>query len=83
MHPENGTCGAICRLATAIGLPSAGIDLRRTQEGRWYCFEVNPSPGFTFYQDATGQRIAEAVAILLANCKSSRLTRGLNAASAR
>ncbi len=54
------------RLATALDLPFAGIDLRRTQEGRWYCFEVNPSPGFTFYQEATGQRIAEAVAILLA-----------------
>ena len=57
-----------CRLATALDLPFAGIDLRRTRDGRWYCFEVNPSPGFTFYQEATGQRIAEAVAILLADC---------------
>jgi hypothetical protein len=26
---------------------------------------VNPSPGFTFYQQATGQRIDDAVARLL------------------
>ena len=55
-----------CRLAAALGLPFAGIDLRRTRSGRWYCFEVNPSPGFTFYQEATGQKIAETVASLLA-----------------
>ncbi|MBV8414112.1 MAG: hypothetical protein JO251_02735 [Verrucomicrobia bacterium] len=53
------------RLATDLALPFAGIDLRRTPEGHWYCFEVNPSPGFTFYQEATGQKIAEAVASLL------------------
>jgi len=56
-----------CRdLTAALGLVVAGIDLRRTPAGRWYCFEVNPSPGFTFYQEATGQKIAEAVARLLA-----------------
>jgi glutathione synthase/RimK-type ligase-like ATP-grasp enzyme len=58
---------AQCRtLATALGLHIAGIDLRRSESGRWFCFEVNPSPGFTFYQEETGQPIAEAVARLLA-----------------
>jgi hypothetical protein len=47
-------------------LLAAGVDLRRTVDGRWYCFEVNPSPGFTYYQDATGQPLAEAMAELLA-----------------
>jgi glutathione synthase/RimK-type ligase-like ATP-grasp enzyme len=56
------------RLAAQVGLPVAGIDLRRTQEGRWCCFEVNPSPGFTFYQEATGQKIAQAIADMLVNC---------------
>jgi hypothetical protein len=60
------------RLAVELKLGFAGIDLRRTPEGRWYCFEVNPSPGFTFYQEATGQKIAEAVANLL----TGRATRG-------
>jgi hypothetical protein len=54
------------RLADGVNLPVAGIDLRVTPNGEWYCFEVNPSPGFTYYQDATGQPIAEAIAQFLA-----------------
>jgi hypothetical protein len=55
------------RLATALQLPVAGIDLRRTSEGDWFCFEVNPSPGFTFYEAAANQPIAKAIAELLAS----------------
>ena len=55
-----------CRAAArGMGLHVAGIDLRRTPDGRWVCFEVNPSPAFTFYERATGQPIAAAVARLL------------------
>ena len=55
-----------CReTARAAGLPFTGIDLRRTPEGEWFCFELNPSPGFTYYEDRTGQPIAAAVARLL------------------
>jgi hypothetical protein len=54
------------QLAAAVGLPVAGIDLRMNDSGEWYCFEVNPSPGFTYYQQATGQPIAEAIAEFLA-----------------
>jgi glutathione synthase/RimK-type ligase-like ATP-grasp enzyme len=55
-----------CRgLAMSLNLPVAGIDLRRTLSGKWYCFEANPSPGFTFYEQAAGQPISEAVARLL------------------
>jgi hypothetical protein len=62
-----------CRaLATSLGLPVAGIDLRRTPAGEWYCFEVNPSPGFTFYQEATGQPISKAIVHLLAHGSSFR-----------
>ena len=53
------------RLAVALDLPLAGIDLRRDPEGVWYCFEVNPSPAFTYYAAATGQPIAAAIARLL------------------
>jgi hypothetical protein len=57
---------ARCReMAARMGLHVAGIDLRLTPDGDWYCFEVNPSPAFTYYQGATGQPIAEAVARLL------------------
>lgn len=58
---------AAVRLAHALGLPLAGIDLRRTPEGEWVCFEVNPSPCFTYYENLTGQPIARAVADLLAS----------------
>jgi glutathione synthase/RimK-type ligase-like ATP-grasp enzyme len=53
------------RLAQSLHLSVAGIDLLCTREGRWYCFEVNPSPGFTFYQEATGQAISDSIAHLL------------------
>jgi glutathione synthase/RimK-type ligase-like ATP-grasp enzyme len=52
-------------LAAGMGLLVAGIDLRLTPDDEWYCFEVNPSPGFTFYEEATGQPIAAAIADLL------------------
>lgn len=53
-------------LAALTELPLAGIDLRRTPDGDWCCFEINPSPGYTYYADATGQPIADAIAGLLA-----------------
>jgi glutathione synthase/RimK-type ligase-like ATP-grasp enzyme len=55
-----------CRaLAAALGLVVAGIDLRLTPSGEWFCFEVNPSPAFTYYESATGLPIADAIAALL------------------
>jgi glutathione synthase/RimK-type ligase-like ATP-grasp enzyme len=57
---------ARCRLlARAMQLSVAGLDLRRSAAGDWYCFEVNPSPGFTFFEGRTGQPIAAQVARLL------------------
>jgi hypothetical protein len=53
-------------LVDGLGLAVAGVDLRRRPDGEWFCFEVNPSPGFSFYEAATGQPIGEAVAALLA-----------------
>jgi len=55
-----------CRwTAHRMGLLVAGIDLRQTPDGEWFCFEVNPAPGFSFYQDAAGQPIDAAIATLL------------------
>jgi glutathione synthase/RimK-type ligase-like ATP-grasp enzyme len=50
------------RLAQRFGLPFAGIDLKFCPDGRVVCFEVNPSPGFSYYEMATGLPIAAAVA---------------------
>jgi glutathione synthase/RimK-type ligase-like ATP-grasp enzyme len=56
---------ACVNLTKDSGLIVAGIDLRRTPGSRYYCFEMNPSPGFLFYERATGQPISAAVAHLL------------------
>jgi glutathione synthase/RimK-type ligase-like ATP-grasp enzyme len=56
-------CQAVCR---ALALPVAGVDLRRTPDRRWFAFEVNPSPGFSYYEAETGQPIARAIADYLA-----------------
>lgn len=52
-------------LAHSLDLPLAGIDLRRTDDDEWYCFEVNPSPAFTYYEQMTSQPLSAAVARLL------------------
>jgi glutathione synthase/RimK-type ligase-like ATP-grasp enzyme len=57
-----------CKMvAGSMNLLLAGLDLRCTPDGRWYCFEVNPSPAFTCFQQAASQPIAEAVARFLAS----------------
>ena len=58
-------------LAHGLNLPLAGIDLRRTEDDEWYCFEVNPAPAFTYYEAMTGQPLSAAVATLLANARNS------------
>jgi len=54
------------RLSRALGLSFAGIDLKIAPDNRVYCFEVNPSPAFSYYEADTGQPIAQAVAKYLA-----------------
>jgi hypothetical protein len=56
---------ACVRVARLLDLPLAGIDLKLTPNGDWYCFEVNPSPGFLYYEQHTGQPISLALADLL------------------
>ena len=49
-------------LAGDLGLPFAGIDLKLMPDGRVACFEVNPSPGFSWFEAETGVPVASAVA---------------------
>ena len=60
LHPQS------FGLAERLKLPLAGIDLRRTPEGRHVCFEVNPSPAFSFYERRAGLPIASSIARYLA-----------------
>jgi RimK-like ATP-grasp domain len=53
-------------LAQALNLPFAGLDLKITLDNQVYCFEVNPSPAFSYYEEHTQQPIAYAVARYLA-----------------
>jgi hypothetical protein len=57
-----GRCAA---MAQALDLPVAGIDLKHRPDDGWTCFEVNPSPGFSWFEQATGQPISDAIAQLL------------------
>jgi glutathione synthase/RimK-type ligase-like ATP-grasp enzyme len=61
---------ARCRALTrSMKLSVAGIDLRCTLDGNWYCFEVNAAPGFTFFERSAVQPIAAAIAqLLMAGC---------------
>lgn len=55
------------RLSAALGLEFAGIDLKVTPDEEVYCFEVNPSPAYSYYEGNAGQPISAAVARHLAN----------------
>ncbi|MBV9141700.1 MAG: RimK domain-containing protein ATP-grasp [Pseudonocardiales bacterium] len=59
------------QLAATLELPFAGVDLRLSPDGAVYCFEVNPSPAYSYYENHTGQPIAAAVAALLANASAA------------
>lgn len=56
---------ACLHIARELDLLHAGIDLRETPAGDWYCFEVNPCPGFLYYERHTGQPISRALVDLL------------------
>jgi glutathione synthase/RimK-type ligase-like ATP-grasp enzyme len=52
-------------VARDLDLLFAGIDLKETPDGDFVCFEVNPCPGFIYYERHTGQPISAALAELL------------------
>ena len=53
------------QLTSSLGLAFAGIDLKVTPDDKVYCFEVNPSPAFSYYEGNTGQAISEGLALTL------------------
>lgn len=62
---------ACLKIARKLDLLFAGIDLKVTPDGEYYCFEVNPSPGFIFYEQHSGQPISAALADLLLKGQSA------------
>ena len=53
-------------LTAGLGLVFSGIDLRISPDGTATCFEVNPSPAYSYYQANAGQPIATSLARYLA-----------------
>lgn len=66
---------ASVELASALGLDFAGIDLKLAPDGAIYCFEVNPSPAYSYYESHTGQPIADTLARYLAGVSIPTLPR--------
>ncbi|WP_367825209.1 ATP-grasp domain-containing protein [Streptomyces sp. LMG1-1-1.1] len=69
-------------LAAALGLALAGIDLVLTDDGEFFCFEVNPSPAYSFYEDHTAQPISDAIARALLGrhfTRTGRIMEGVGA----
>ena len=58
-------------LAKQLCLPLCGIDLRRSIDGGWVCFEVNPMPAYTYFESGSGLPISRAVVELISGVRST------------
>ena len=67
------------RLANALDLVFAGIDLKVTPDDQVYCFEVNPCPAFSFYEINACQPISAGVARCLVASRPNRVGQGFRA----
>jgi hypothetical protein len=62
-----------CRHLTAmLELHFSGIDLIRTPHDEWYCLEVNPSPGYSYFETGSGQPIGGALAKFMMDADAER-----------
>ena len=57
------------KMTADMGLYLSGVDLRVTKDEKYYCFEVNPSPAFSWYQYQTGLPITKAVGDMMINAE--------------
>jgi glutathione synthase/RimK-type ligase-like ATP-grasp enzyme len=63
--PENVESHCL-RLTRQLDLAMSGIDLKETPAGELYCFEVNTSPAFPFYESPARPVVADALGQFLA-----------------
>jgi len=59
-------------LTRSLGLEISGIDLKVTPDHEVYCFEVNPTPAFSYYEHGAGLPIGAAIARLLIRADEGR-----------
>jgi glutathione synthase/RimK-type ligase-like ATP-grasp enzyme len=55
-----------------LGLGFSGIDLMRTPDDKWFCYEVNPSPAYSYFERGSGMQVSRAVAKFLVDADSGR-----------
>lgn len=72
-HLPPSLLSACVHLTRRLGLFFSGLDLRVTKEGVVTCFEVNPSPAFSYYELHSGLPIARALARQLSQATSTDL----------
>jgi len=65
MELPTDVAAACVNLTKSLGLAFSGIDLKRTPAGEWYCFEVNTSPAYSYFEHHGGQPIADTLARFL------------------
>jgi glutathione synthase/RimK-type ligase-like ATP-grasp enzyme len=65
------------RLQRRLGLEYGAIDMRRTDEGEYVFFEVNPAGQWLFVEQRTGLPIAKAMADHLMKLSGSRTTKAV------
>lgn len=53
-------------LSRRLALPFCGVDFKVQPDGRYVCFEVNPSPAYSYYQEQTGLPMSDALVRYLA-----------------
>jgi glutathione synthase/RimK-type ligase-like ATP-grasp enzyme len=63
---DESTAERCVLLTKSLGLAFSGIDLKITADGRVFCFEVNPSPGYSYFEQGAGQPVSKMVATYLA-----------------
>lgn len=68
---EDDLARRCCEAALAEGLILAGLDFRVTDDGMWYCLEMNPVPSFLPFEMCSGVPIGAAIVDLLCRVSES------------
>ena len=68
---DNDIADKCVNLTQSLGLAFSGIDLKFADDGRVFCFEVNPNPGYSYFEDMSGQPIARSVGEYLVSGKAA------------
>ncbi|HEX8894260.1 MAG TPA: hypothetical protein VF783_13095 [Terriglobales bacterium] len=58
----SGVENRLLLLMRRMGLEYGAIDLRLTPEGKYVFLEINPAGQFLWIEEATGQKISDAIA---------------------